>query len=87
MRMMGPGGIREGSAGEGETGRVCPRHGAGQPNPLDRGADRQYDARAALGALAPMRQYLHELDDEVEIADEAQVTTIEDGAGLGPPPE
>jgi hypothetical protein len=37
--------------------------------------------------LAPMQQYLHELDDEVEIADEAQGTTIEDGAGLGPPPK
>jgi hypothetical protein len=30
---------------------------------------------------------LHELDDEAEIADEAQVTTIEEVARLGPPPD
>ena len=31
--------------------------------------------------LAPMRQYLHELDDEAEIAADAEVTTIESSDG------
>ena len=35
--------------------------------------------------LEPMREFLHEIDDEAEIADEAQATTIDDGAGLGSP--